>query len=264
MRSLLILTLLAFAAAQAHAAQRLVLFGGGSFPREAVDRYMEAAGGKDARLLMITWASGTPEEYVREFVDSVAPWKPALEISPSTAAIAGREEEFLAQLARARGVFFIGGDQKRIADVFARIPALRAALRERYRAGVPFGGTSAGTAVMSERMITGEGDFEVIDGEKVEVGRGLGLLPEDVVVDQHFLVRRRQNRLFGVVLKHPGSLGIGVDEPCALVVDDGRYAQAFGPTPLLAAFAEGPARLRVELLKSGERYDLKARKKLQP
>src|SRR5262245_10664075 len=32
------------------------------------------------------------------------------------------------------------------------------ALRARFRAGVVFGGTSAGTAIMSERMITGNGD----------------------------------------------------------------------------------------------------------
>ena len=64
-------------------------------------------------------------------------------------------------------------------------------------------------------MITGGGDHTVLDGQKVEVRAGLGLLP-GVILDQHFLKRQRQNRLFGLVLDHPRLLGVGVDEGTAL------------------------------------------------
>jgi cyanophycinase len=104
-------------------------------------------------------------------------------------------------------------------DVLAD-PELLAATKARFAAGVVFGGTSAGAAVMSLRMITGEGDFTVIDGNEVEVRPGLGLV-EGVIVDQHFVRRQRENRLFGLVLKYPGERGVGIDEETALLVPEG-------------------------------------------
>jgi cyanophycinase len=251
------------APASARAGQRVVLFGGGAFPKEAVDLYMRGAGGEKAHVLFVTWASGEPREEIEEFKTYMEPWKiVAPEVAPSTSTIMARKREFLEQLSRATGVFFTGGDQNRIMNVLDKDPALAEALRKRYREGVVFGGTSAGTALMSKIMITGEGNFEVIDGTKVETRTGLGLLPPDVIVDQHFIRRQRENRLFGLVLTFPGTLGAGVDEPCALVVDDVRYAQAFGPTHVMIVRATSPSALAVELLKSGERYDLRERKRL--
>lgn len=265
MKTLLTALALAVGSAQtAGAGQRVVLFGGGEFPPKAVDRFMEAAGGEKARLLMVTWASGAPREEVEEFKDYMAPWKPAsLEVAPSTRTIHARRKEFLRMLDRATGVFFTGGDQVRITAVLDREKGFREALKKRYREGVVFGGSSAGTAVMSEVMITGEGNFEVIDGSTVEVRQGLGLLPPEVIVDQHFILRQRENRLFGLVLKHPGSVGLGVDEPCALVVDDGRFAQAFGPTYVMTVEPREPApSLFIGLLGDGARYDIKERRRL--
>ncbi|MBI3297141.1 MAG: cyanophycinase [Elusimicrobia bacterium] len=247
----------------AHAGQRLVLFGGGGFPEAAVDRFMERAGGKDARILFVTWASGEPREEIDEFKDYLSPHKiPAMDIAPATTTIREKRAEFLAMLGRSSAVFFTGGDQSRIAEVLDRVQGLREAFKERYAAGVVFGGTSAGTAIMSEVMLTGEGDFSVIDGSTVGVRRGLGLLPAEMILDQHFIVRQRENRLFGLVLKNAGSLGLGVDEPCALVVDDGRWAQAFGPTYVMTAESSGRLKLSVGLLEDGARYDLKERKRL--
>ncbi len=84
-------------------------------------------------------------------------------------------------------------------EVLKRRVAFFQILKLRYDAGTVFGGTSAGAAIMSSQMITGEGDFTVIDGKKVQTSLGLGLLPDDVIVDQHFIKRQRQNRLFGLI-----------------------------------------------------------------
>ena len=46
---------------------------------------------------------------------------------------------------------------------------------------------------MSHTMITGDGDFDVIDHRKVAVKVGLGLL-SNAVIDQHFIKRKRLNR----------------------------------------------------------------------
>ena len=43
-------------------------------------------------------------------------------------------------------------------------------------------------------MITGDGDFSLLTADNVELWEGLGLF-DGVIVDQHFVRRRRHNRL---------------------------------------------------------------------
>ena len=158
-------------------------------------------------------------------------------------------------------MFFSGGDQNRVMDVLKDAELLQA-LRARYAAGVPFGGTSAGTAIMSSPMITGEGDFTVIDAAQVEVREGLGLVP-GVIFDQHFVRRQRQNRLFGLVLAQPELLGLGIDEDTALLVTDDREAEVLGRGPVLVVDGRArPGALVVEPLPAGARYDLEQRRRL--
>ncbi len=65
-----------------------------------------------------------------------------------------------------------------------------------------------------------------IERDNVVTTAGLALL-EGAIVDQHFLRRRRHNRLLSVVLEHPSQLGVGIDESTALVVErDGTWRVA--------------------------------------
>jgi cyanophycinase len=126
------------------------------------------------------------------------------------------------------GIWFTGGDQVRLAPVLTNTPTL-AAMQARYRAGAVVGGTSAGAAVLSDSMLTGNqrrpgdtlgyyGDeFPVIARGVIEVVPGLGFLP-GVILDQHFIRRERLNRLLAVVLERPTLLGVGIDEATALEV----------------------------------------------
>lgn len=110
---------------------------------------------------------------------------------------------------------------------------MAAAIRARYVAGAVVGGTSAGAAVMSTPMITGDErapggarrdttqNFITIARDDIVLTNGLGLL-EGAIVDQHFLRRRRHSRLISVVLEHPSMLAIGIDESTALVVEPGK------------------------------------------
>ncbi|MBX7221021.1 MAG: cyanophycinase [Blastocatellia bacterium] len=241
---------------------RLVLVGGGERDAAAMTRFVEWAGGAKARLLVIPWASGEPQESAAALSKDLAAFHPAsIEVAPVAAQMGNSVDKsrFVTQVQQATGVFFTGGDQARIMDVLAD-SALLQMLQERYRAGVVFGGTSAGTAVMSPVMITGEGDFTVIDGEKVVTRPGLGLLPR-VILDQHFIKRQRENRLFGLVARHPDHLGIGIDEDTALLVTDNRFAEVVGATQVMIVEAT-PQRdsLRVFLVKSGTAFDLLKRK----
>ena len=246
---------------------RLVIVGGGDRPPEALARFVAWAGGASARVLVLPWASGEPKESCEAILEELAPHAPGeagcgphatLDAKGKAAPLdAERKKATLDALARASGVFFTGGDQARIMDVLAD-PELLAAVKTRFAAGVVFGGTSAGAAVMSARMITGEGDFTVIDGDKVEVRPGLGLV-EGVIVDQHFVKRQRQNRLFGLVLKHPGERGVGIDEDTALLVSGGHRAEVVGRGPVMLVDADGTDRLTIQLVRAGQAFDLRER-----
>jgi cyanophycinase len=98
----------------------------------------------------------------------------------------------------------------------------------------------------------------VIDGGKVVVREGLGFVP-GVIVDQHFVKRQRENRLFGLVLQHPEERGVGIEEDTAILVTGGRHAEVVGKGPVLLVDAKGRDKLLVTLLRSGQTVDLKQR-----
>jgi len=138
------------------------------------------------------------------------------------------------RLRTAQGVWFTGGDQSRIIRAFR--PELEAeyfeqegltstaidrAVRVQLRKGGVIGGTSAGAAIMSKRMIAGGRPSNAILHGVSEAGvrltTGMDYLPFGIV-DQHFFARGRIGRLL-VALFHTGEKwGIGVDENSALLV----------------------------------------------
>jgi cyanophycinase len=189
----------------------LLLTGGGGEPDAMWTLFFELAGGKDAPIVVLPTASERPEagsEYVEELATkwgaTHVQW---LELR--TRADADRPD-FVATLRAARAIFFTGGDQVRITEAFLGSPALDA-VRSVYARGGVLAGTSAGTACMSEVMITGEGDFTVVRAGAVETKTGLGFVTR-AIVDQHFVTRQRSNRLLSVVLEHPELPGLGIDE----------------------------------------------------
>ena len=127
-------------------------------------------------------------------------------------------------------VWFSGGDQAKQTAVLLDTP-LHKRMLELYKEGCLIGGTSAGAAVMSEFMITGnekrtkgeEGSWEVIWADDVEHTEGFGFVTQ-AVIDQHFVTRRRHNRLIAVVLENPSLVGVGIEESTAVLVrPDGKY-----------------------------------------
>lgn len=253
----------------------LVLIGGGDKPPEVMRKFIELAGGKDAPIVAIPTASSEPDaaEYYEKLfrVEYGCPNAVSLDIRKK--ADAGRAD-WAALARKAKGIFFGGGDQVRITNALLGTPvgdAIAAAFAE----GAVVGGTSAGTACQSEVMITGEGDFSLVATRSVETWRGLGFLPGNVVVDQHFLKRQRENRLLSVVLENPALLGVGVDEATAAWFRPDGTFEVLGRSAVMVLDAKGAAvhsqardtgqdslgvhGLTLHLLLPGDSYDTRTR-----
>jgi cyanophycinase len=245
-----LLLLLCLLSSICHAQTHLVLVGGGQHPPEAMKALYDWTGKTEPRLLVIGWASTVPDENMRIVLDDYSQYahRPQIELAARDRA------SVLQQLERADGVWFTGGDQTRVMEVL-KDRLLLEALRKKYQEGTVFGGTSAGCAIMSLKMLTGIADLTVIDPAKVEIAEGLGLLPENIIVDQHFLRRQRENRLFGALLGHPGCTGLGVDEDTALLLSDGSEARVVGRAQVMLITQE-PDSLRLRLYQPGERFHL--------
>ena len=243
--------------------QRLFVVGGGSRPPEAVKQFVEWSGGARAKILVITWATAEPEGSFEALNRNFSPHGPAAVEHAATRPLDGdKRARFISQLKDATAVFFSGGDQNRIMDVLKDDELLKL-IRAKYAAGAPFGGTSAGAAVMSDPMMTGEADLKILDGAKVGVRPGLGLIP-GVMFDQHFLVRQRHNRLFGFVIQNPRMLGIGIDEDTAVMIEDNRRLKVVGATQVMFVHSSkgGGNPFLVSFLKAGETFDLAKRKQV--
>ncbi len=201
----------------------LILNGGGSKPREVMEKFVELAGGSDSAIVVFPTASGEPDtgEYYRDlFIDDYG-CSNILVAEVRNRGEAGNVA-VAEQVRSAGGIFFSGGDQRRITEAILDTPVGDAVV-EAFQRGAVIGGTSAGTACQSPLMITGDGDFTVIAADNVELREGLGLFP-GVIVDQHFVARSRHNRLISVILEHPEMLGVGIDEATALWVrPDGTF-----------------------------------------
>jgi cyanophycinase len=251
----------------------LLLIGGGERPAAALAKFVELAGGPEARILVLPTASelaDTGEVHARELAERGGA-RHVEELPLRTRADAARAD-LVARIAAADGLFFTGGDQSRITAALAGTPAGEA-IAAAWRRGVALGGSSAGTACMSPWMLTGEGDFESVRPGGVELVPGLGFA-DGMILDQHFLARGRFNRLLAAVLEHPDLVGVGVDEATAVWIRPDASFEVIGERQVLVIDARGAAvhrdggagfgadGVRLHLLRPGDRFDLAAGRRL--
>lgn len=148
------------------------------------------------------------------------------------------DKKMLDSLLGAKLIFITGGDQSRFMDIVANSP-IYDVIHKAYENGAVISGTSAGAAVMSKYMITGNQlldttyypTFYSIVDKNIEFREGLGLV-ENVIVDQHFIVRSRYNRLFSAMSEYPDLLFAGVDEATALIIH-GKNASVAGESQVV-------------------------------
>ncbi|HEY7056075.1 MAG TPA: cyanophycinase [Vicinamibacterales bacterium] len=240
----------------------LVIVGGGNTGPEIVSRALDLAGGKKAIVVVLPQSSAEPDAGD----ESVKMWREAGARDAQKVSFADRSAAASA-LERATLIWMPGGDQNRFMKAIDGT-GLADVIRQRYRAGAVVGGTSAGAAVISDAMITGDADLRSLSSQKTVIAKGLGLWPE-VIVDQHFLKRQRGNRLLSAVIDHPALVGVGIDEATAVIVRGAAF-EVVGQSSVVVIDARRAAiepagagglvaarDLRVSVLHAGMSYSLR-------
>lgn len=202
--------------------KQLIIIGGAEDKKEDCEilrEFVRRAGGTKARIIIMTAATELPREvgenYIRVFERLGA--EDARIVDTETRDDASSSSA-LEAVSKATGIFFTGGDQARITSVI-KDTELDRAIHKRFAEGAVIAGTSAGAAMMPDKMIV-EGDSQTNPRiEIINMGPGLGFLP-GVVIDQHFLQRGRLGRLISALIQEPADLGFGIDENTAMVVTD--------------------------------------------
>ncbi|MBL8857008.1 MAG: cyanophycinase [Planctomycetes bacterium] len=247
---------------------KLVVVGGGGTTPEIIERALELAGGKSARMLIVAQASSNPDAGD----ESKVFW---MEKGATNVHVLDLADEALAlrEVEQAAFIWMPGGDQSRLYDELAKTK-VAAAIKKRYLEGAVVGGTSAGAAVQSQVMLIGgeKADLKSVRSGGSETAPGLGVWPE-VIVDQHFVKRQRFTRLLACVLDHPELVGVGIDEKTAVVVT-GSQIEVLGESTVLVVDARSARKaatkdaelhsatdLKLHVLRRGDKLDLAQRPK---
>lgn len=262
----LILTSAPSAKAQTVGPERgsLVIAGGGTLAGTGIlERFLDLAGGGD-QLVVVIPTAGEDDAYDESW-DGLRQLRAAgarrLQVLHTRDRKVADTETFAASIREARGVWFPGGRQWRLADAYLNTRTQRELEALLARGGV-IGGTSAGATIQGSFMVRGDTKGnELMVGDHVD---GFGFL-RDVTIDQHLLARNRQFDLLPVIESRPDLLGIGLDEGTAIVVR-GNAVDVIGRS--YAAVYDAQRSLdsggRFYFLAPGDTYDLQTREAQRP
>jgi len=230
----------------------LIIHGGGRLDAKVLEAFVHFAGNESARIVVIPTAGEDAE--IPPATKSVELFKTKMGAASVTVLHTRSRDQandpaFCAPLRDATGVWIGGGLQHRLELAYVGTQVERELHALLDRRGV-IGGTSAGAAIMSRVMIRrGAAD--------AEIGTGFGFLT-NAVLDQHFIARNRQPRLQGLLEKHPGLYGLGIDEDTALIVA-GRNMMVLGGSTVSRVFSKSENRpARTDSLPRNEVLDLVA------
>lgn len=209
----------------------LVLVGGGELDGTGIiERFIELAGGPEARFVVVPTAGGNRAEdgRVREYDESrvVAGWlkrglKHVKMLHTHDPRVADTEA-FVRALREANAVWFNGGRQWNIVDSYANTLTYREFHQVLERGGV-IGGSSAGATIQGEYLVRGDTSGpDVMMTEEPEHQDAFRFLRK-TAIDQHINARNRWDDLIPVIQKFPALLGIGLSEGTAIVVTGDQF-----------------------------------------
>ena len=228
-----------------------------------VERFLQLAGGHSSPIVFIPTAGGA-ETYDQSWsgLDIFRAAKATdLTVIHTHDRVMANSSTFVEPLLRARGVWFGGGRQWRLADAYLHTKTQQAIRAVLDRGGV-IGGSSAGATILGSYLTRGDTRTNTIMmGDHEE---GMGFI-KNVAIDQHLLRRNRHFDLLQIVRTYPDILGIGIDEDTAIVVR-GDQLEVIGQS-YVAIYDHSQMLESDELfyfLAPGDRYNLSTRRTLRP
>ncbi|OCA85667.1 cyanophycinase [Bacillus sp. FJAT-27225] len=258
----------------------LLIIGGAEEKYQGVTilrKFTELSLKREGKVGILTTATKIPEEVGGEYKKVFR----NLGITDSiTIDVDSREkaenEQILKDVEGISSLFITGGDQSRLTQMISGTK-LHGLLFEKWKNGMPIGGTSAGASIMGKHMIVSALTKDSDEILQVEMDIGFGFM-RDMLIDQHFSQRSRFDRLLGAIAGNPDLMGIGIDENTAILVE-GDLFEVIGEHQVLIldgkdnSFVEvttnedGSEELtlsnfKLHTLTHGYRFDLKNRKLL--
>lgn len=247
----------------------LVIVGGGATAGTGiVEKFIELAGGKNAKIVVVPTAGGNrngngePITYVDSVV--LAPWKAQgltnVHMLHTPDPKIADTDAFASMLADAKGVWFVGGRQWNIVDSYANTKTYTAFHNVLARGGV-IGGSSAGATIQGEYLVRGAvSGSNVVMAPEPEHQEGFKFLRRSAI-DQHINTRNRWDDVTQVLNKFPDLLGIGLSEGTAIVVTGDTF-EVIGKSQVAIHDTTHPQQANGKtylVLQAGDKYDMKSR-----
>jgi cyanophycinase len=209
----------------------LLIVGGGPLEGSGIfEKFIELAGGKDAKFVIVPTAGGnknadgTVRLYKEEEV--LKSWKEKgltnVHMLHTHDPKVANTEEFAKVLTDANAVWFIGGRQWNLVDSYADTLTYREFNKVLERGGV-IGGTSAGATIQGQFLVRGAvSGSEVIIAPEPEHQTAFRFLRR-TAIDQHINTRNRWDDIIPLIKKYPDLLGIGLSEVTAIIVKGDKF-----------------------------------------
>ncbi len=255
----------------------LVIIGGNDKDRLCFNRFVKLAGGKDARIVVVTTASSSSEKYDYLNGTKIQAMRKTMGLTQFRALhthdrSVADTEEFVEPLKKADAVWFTGGRQWRLVDAYAGTRTEKAFKELLARDGV-IGGSSAGATIQGSFLMRGD-----TNGSSILLGNhqhGFGFL-RNAAIDQHVIPRFRHFDLTKVLTDpekkmdkshdRGALLGIGLDEGTGIVVKQNECEVIGKPDGVVLIYNPNrwkpntPPHQRYQPLWHGARYNLKDRR----
>jgi cyanophycinase len=241
----------------------LVIAGGGDVSEDAAERFIEAAGGPDADIVVVTTAHGDkPSAEARSIAWLAESGAKNVHLVHPRNRSEAESPALLALLQKAGGVWFIGGRQWRLVDVFENTAAERELHAVLGRGGA-IGGNGGGASMLADYLVRG-GPLSNKDIMAEGYEEGFGFL-RGVAIDPFFTQRNRFADMAVLKRAHPRLVGLGIDEETALVIHNGAVEVVGKNHVVVYGHNTAPdADKSFEFLYDGDRYDLASRSRLGP
>ena len=203
------------------------------------DEFVAAAGGRQAIIAVLAQTRSGWEKYKTEITQ---PWldRGVTHFVPVTPIESGRLDQSLALAAlnNATGIFISGGNTPTYHRLFAA-GKIGAAIRKKFRAGVPVAGISAGALIsLSICPLTPQESGE----KELKIVRGLGLA-SGFVVGVHFTELNALPVVLELMAKTKTGIGYGIDEPACMVFENGRFTRVLGKSVFRIEMTDFPGHM---------------------